>query len=219
MDERKPAFADIYLCSLAEAEKLPAGFCREHFPKRTERAERFRLSEDRLRAVGVGAILSAIGIPEENIAYTGSGKPYDVTGRVRFSITHSAEYAAVAVGETEIGVDLERRSPDHIRVAKRMMTEAEQAYTEGDPLFRFFALWTLKESVSKLTGEGLSCGFPGLDVLPLTDGKSILLGEKRIFAATETFGEYTVSVATENTAPAIRLHFLTAADLTGEKMR
>lgn len=81
--------------------------------------------------------------------------------RLSFSLTHTAGLVAVAVATgRDVGVDAEAVVADAATsaVAETFCTPAElqafDALDEGDRLARFFALWTLKESILKAAGKG-----------------------------------------------------------------
>lgn len=86
------------------------------------------------------------------------GKPYFPEYReVHFNISHSGNLAVCAVGETELGADIERIRPVREAVCRRVFTEREQDWLrqKADTKEAFIRLWTLKESYIKATGQGL----------------------------------------------------------------
>lgn len=94
-----------------------------------------------------------------------NGKPY-IIGYDNFfyNISHSGDYVAIAYGDRPVGVDIEHircggmRKTD-VAVARRCFTDEEYAYvTADDELFteRFCRIWTMKESLLKLKGIGVS---------------------------------------------------------------
>lgn len=81
--------------------------------------------------------------------------------RLSFSLTHTDRLVAVAVATgRDVGVDAEAVAADAATsaVAETFCTPAElqafDALDEGDRRARFFALWTLKESILKAAGKG-----------------------------------------------------------------
>lgn len=81
--------------------------------------------------------------------------------RPSFSLTHTAGLVAVAIATgRDVGVDAETVVADAATaaVAATFCTPAElrafDALDDGDRLARFFALWTLKESILKAVGTG-----------------------------------------------------------------
>jgi len=96
---------------------------------------------------------------EIEFRYGPHGKPH-IEGP-RFNISHSGGLALIALGQVEVGVDVElprqRRTDD---IARRFFAPGEKERLFAlDPELRyqaFFRLWTCKEAFLKATGEGLS---------------------------------------------------------------
>ena len=88
------------------------------------------------------------------------GKPYLENGP-HFSISHSRGMVAVAIGERNMGLDIEVIRRFHQLVPQRIMSRKEYEWfcRRGELKGDFFALWTLKESYYKYLGTGLR-GFP-----------------------------------------------------------
>ena len=81
--------------------------------------------------------------------YPASGKPYFETGP-RFSLSHSFLAGMCCISPAPVGADIERIRPVNMRAFSRFCSPDELASCS------VFDLWVLKESLSKLTGEGLS---------------------------------------------------------------
>ena len=96
------------------------------------------------------------------LRYAESGKPYVGVGSGMFvSISHSHGLCAVAVSDSEIGIDIEYIDPNRPyerlkRLAKRFFATDELEYAAADLTERFFEVWCAKESYVKYTGDGLS---------------------------------------------------------------
>lgn len=99
-------------------------------------------------------------IEAPEILRTEKGKPY-LTDGPSFSISHSRGYVGVAVGDSEIGLDLEEVRPHHDKLPKRIFSPGEYEWfcSRSETKADFFTLWTLKESYYKYLGTGL-VGFP-----------------------------------------------------------
>lgn len=101
------------------------------------------------------------GIPEERQEFTCNkyGKPAlkDNPG-LHFNISHCRELAVCAVAKCPVGVDAEKIRSFPENVLRRCFTEREITYVKNnpDPDMAFFQLWTLKESLVKAIGIGLS---------------------------------------------------------------
>ena len=93
-----------------------------------------------------------------NIAYGEMGKPYAANLNIHFSVSHSGSFAAVAISDKPVGVDIEKLRPFSAAVANKIFTEKEKDYlmsvpcTEQSKSLHFFELWTIKEAYIKLHG-------------------------------------------------------------------
>ncbi len=101
------------------------------------------------------------GIPEsrQEFVYNKYGKPsLKDDCSFHFNISHCEELAVCATATKPIGADAEkiRKFPEH--VLRRCFTEREIKFVResSSPETAFFQLWTLKESLVKATGKGLS---------------------------------------------------------------
>jgi 4'-phosphopantetheinyl transferase len=97
-------------------------------------------------------------------------------GEVWWSASASSGFAAVALAEWRVGLDLERRAERRRwrGIASRFFSEAEGLAIAGSPQ-RFLDFWTLKEAYLKALGLGLPGGLRSLDcagLAPAEDGWS-----------------------------------------------
>ena len=88
-------------------------------------------------------------------------KPFFLNCPLKFSLSHSEEMALCAAGDTEVGCDTEFVRPVEHSIAERFFAREEAEYLakirdENARTDAFFRLWTLKESVIKCAGKGLS---------------------------------------------------------------
>lgn len=96
-----------------------------------------------------------------NLVYSPHGKPFFSNHPARFSLSHCRGLVCCALSEEDIGVDAEQILSYSSRLARRICTPEELEYlaSASDQTEALTALWTLKESLMKLTGEGLQYGF------------------------------------------------------------
>lgn len=117
---------------------------------------------------------TASAVPDE--AKGKNDKPYFPSRPdVRFSLSHSDNYAVLAMGETEIGCDIEKvRDINYKPIANRWFSGGE--IDAADSVENYFSVWTKKEAYLKLTADGLA-GIKKFDVTkPLEfDGKPVVL--------------------------------------------
>jgi phosphopantetheinyl transferase len=105
---------------------------------RKDTAQRYYKIEDQLRSLAAGFLLGKyLNVKSaEDLRYNEYGKPFLVrAGAPFFSLSHAGNFAALAVGETEIGVDIEPASA---------MENTED-----------LRLWTAREAAGKALGLGL----------------------------------------------------------------
>jgi len=95
------------------------------------------------------AFFSAASLPPQKVLKAPSGKPYFSEEDLFLSPSHSGELYAVAFAPFPIGLDVEKEETEKKRVAEKYFSEEEKR-------FPFSLVWTAKEAVTKLTGEGLS---------------------------------------------------------------
>lgn len=107
------------------------------------------------------------GLAPEAVIFlrTDKGKPYLPQSDIRFSLSHSGDWALLAVGKVElIGVDIEavRATRDLRGIAENYYHphEIAQLQTLAGVVQSdyFYRLWTLKEAFFKALGTGISTG-------------------------------------------------------------
>ena len=148
---------------------------------------------------------------------TERGKPYFPNSPdIGVSVSHSGEYFVCALTQGDVGVDLqehrvlvsetrEEAEARFKRMARRFYHPAEAEFIDSNTFYRFFAIWTAKESYVKYTGQGIDNDFSAFGVLP-DEGlapQSIDSGEPAFWHAlgkefcTQRFGDnYSLCVCT-----------------------
>lgn len=93
------------------------------------------------------------------------GKPFVSGGEICFNLSHSDNYALCAVSDSQVGCDIERIRQYKNKVAERFFTRKEFCLLEGSKRqdILFTRLWTMKESILKCLGAGLSGGLSEYD--------------------------------------------------------
>jgi len=190
---------ELFLMTIEEAANIERDYCSEHFPKRLARADRFVRHEDYLRCIGAGALIFGIlGLEEKDLKESKYGKLSAPQSGKCFSISHSGDYILLAVDDREIGADVELIDPRHETLADRVCLPDERNWLHGRGADAFFAVWTLKESMMKLTGRGMTMDAQSFSVLPLIENGEMLFEGSRIYAKTLSLGSYRLSVCAEN---------------------
>ncbi len=103
----------------------------------------------RKERVGARVLLHHLLRREEPVAYLPSGKPYLVSGACHISISHTADYVAVALhSRHEVGIDIERYGARALRLKDRFVREDESL---GDSeVYMALLHWSAKETAFKL---------------------------------------------------------------------
>ncbi len=102
-----------------------------------------------------------INADKSDFSYFKNGKPHFAGyPNLHISISHSANIALCAVSDFEIGVDTEYVSDFKEGICRRFFCESEcnqilSAQNIEEKRNRFYRMWALKESYSKLTGRGI----------------------------------------------------------------
>lgn len=136
------------------------------------RAGRFAFERDRIRFIqshGVTRLIlgEVLQVQASELKFSRGpwGKPrLEMTSShvvPEFSLSHSGDYCALAIGRSAVGIDIEkiRDVPQMNEIAQRHFAPAEfqqiTALAGIDRQAAFFASWTRKEAVAKALGFGL----------------------------------------------------------------
>ena len=118
--------------------------------------------------------LAAEKFNNTEIVRTEKGKPYfKYIPDLFFSISHSGDITVVAIGDTPLGVDVEKIKKADLRVIKRFLKEEADYITECDSDYRFFEIWTKKEATVKFYSSRL-CNCADIDTFNLPKTLSVL---------------------------------------------
>ena len=105
------------------------------------------------------------------IRITDRGKPYFVSGKWHFSISHTSRHAFCALSECPVGIDAEELDRNiNLRLADKILSPNERARFDAtkDKRLALLTFWVLKEAAAKCSGEGLR-GYPNHTDFSLDD--------------------------------------------------
>ena len=154
------------------------------------------LPEDRKRTLAGRYLLKKIikeiyGRESFEFSYNENGKPE--LDFCFFSISHSGNYAACAVAQTPVGIDIEDTGRFKIREKYMLFTDNETRYVnERDSARRFCIIWTRKEAYIKAAGGVLASASETELVTPELSLKDSYGGYA---FDTRDFGEYVITTA------------------------
>jgi 4'-phosphopantetheinyl transferase len=141
------------------------------------------------------------------------GKPFlrKPASPLQFNLSHSGELAALVVTSGfRCGIDIERvRSKiSDQALARRFFSARENAWLQSLPAGQrrhgFFRIWSVKESILKAEGLGISVPLSTVDTSGVLNGTSSLVSTLWVAELNVAEG-YTSAVAVENHAPGIRI--------------
>ncbi len=125
------------------------------------------------------SLYSGIPAGELLIEIDANGKPYFINAEIHFNLSHTGSAVVAAFADSAVGIDIESRGRcrDFIGIARRFFHPAEaDAVSRSNDEEQFLRLWTAKEAMLKLSGEGLSGGLP--DAKPGDGGRGSLRGNE-----------------------------------------
>lgn len=134
-------------------------------PERQKKAQRYKMPGDKKRCIAGGVLLRHF-LGDTVISDNGFGKPVAENG-VGFNLSHSGEWVLLAVGDGEIGCDIERPEiVSYEKMGRIVFTENELRLVNEarDKMGEFFKLWTKKEALLKCIGEGFHRPAKSVDV-------------------------------------------------------
>lgn len=162
-------------------------------PERQRKVLACAQEEDRLLSLGAGLLLyRVLGVQvDSQLEVNPYGAPRLSAGKPFFSLSHSGEYALLAVSDAPVGADIQLRKPVKPNLLSRIATQEEMASNMD-----FFTLFTRKEAMMKASGLGFSLSPKSFSVLePL-----VYEGEVYHFFTLHR-GEYVLSFATQEKQP------------------
>ena len=133
--------------------------------QRREQALKYRYEQGQRLCVAAYLLLKRALREQEGITanpvfgYGEHGKPFIVGHpELYFSLSHCKEAAACVLSRRPVGIDVESVGRYRESVARYAMNDAElhQIQQAANPEVEFVRLWTMKESLLKLTGEGIN---------------------------------------------------------------
>ena len=140
----------------------------------------FRI-EDSHRCIVADGLLryvlrKSFGTDQVTLCKTKAGKPY-LVGRedFHFNLSHSGNWVVIAWADRAVGIDVEflRSTENKDRLAQRFFHPQEQAYlaqARGQEwAWRFFEIWTKKESYLKYLGTGIDRALNSFSVFDLPE--------------------------------------------------
>lgn len=151
---------------------------KELHQSRAEKLTQYKMTDDRIRGLTAGLLLEhglCEYIKENNLrpiereqdgrlkieyGYKENGKPFlKAYPEIHFSLSHSGDLVVLAIGDKEIGIDVQQWKGYQDKIAKRFYHANEKERLEHcEPKSReelFYRFWCIKEAYIKYTGRGI----------------------------------------------------------------
>lgn len=133
---------------------------------------------------------------KEKVDYGKNGKPFLVEHpEIHFNLSHCDGCAVCAIDTSPVGIDVENIRSFNEKTAKRVCTESELEFinSSASPESSFFKLWTLKESIVKNTGTGITIPLRQFDFSIFSDNTVKCNHDEFVFDLIE-YGNFVISV-------------------------
>jgi 4'-phosphopantetheinyl transferase len=130
------------------------------------------------------SMYTKIELSKLDFKYGIRGKPFIESNPVLFNLSHSGDFLALCIADSEVGIDIEipdkNLSTDINYIANAHFTPAEaetiiSASNAEASIATFYRLWTCKEAALKVIGLGLHHPMNEIDCLKLLDIKGITI--------------------------------------------
>jgi 4'-phosphopantetheinyl transferase len=143
------------------------------------RAERYYRDEDRQRFMYTRAILRILAgyytnqHPDRIRILAGLNNKPELDGNTgwHINVSHSGSWVLIALGRVNLGIDVEKISPDFpfhdVLMPSFSPDEQQRIETSSEARLAFYQLWTRKEALLKATAKGIHDDLPRI---PSLDG-------------------------------------------------
>lgn len=156
--------------------------------ERIEKANRLFKQDDRLLSLG-GSYFIEKYTPSTPLLISKEGRPYK--RNCHFSISHSGDYVIFAKADNPIGVDIQKFRHFKENLVSFTMSE-EQVHRIKNPQ-DFFKMWSLKESLTKCIGRGLTGDFK---TIVAKEGAYSYDG-KKFYSSVKEKDDYSIAITIE----------------------
>lgn len=151
----KPDDTELYFWLIGESAEELASLIPGGDSLLAEAHERFKAPKRQCEWLAVRALLQQTPHKRLEILYQNGGKPYFGNSDKHISISHTQEFAAIAIAGRPIGIDIESPERNAHAVASAFLQpqEMEALPADGDQKREAVRLWSVKEAAFKLAPE------------------------------------------------------------------
>ncbi len=102
--------------------------------------------------LSVRKLLQKINLTDEDLFYDNLGKPHLKSSQF-ISISHSHEFATIAISNQKIGIDIEMQRDKIIKIANKFSVEKLSKKNEQNYIRKLTVIWGAKEAIFKIKNE------------------------------------------------------------------
>lgn len=177
---------------------------------RQKKIDAFKPAPSKKLSLGAGILLymgfKELGLEKAEIEFGKNDKPLiKGNSEICFNLSHSGSMAVCAISDKNVGIDIEENKIFSEKLINYIYNEKETNYIKGIALDQknenkmFTKLWTMKESLMKYDGTGLSMGPSSIIIDMENESFSLKKGVKfeNVFFTSYELLDYQVSVCSE----------------------
>lgn len=150
-------FANVENFKLEKVQNLLPDF-------RLEKIQKLSLEKDKKLSAAAYFLLERalkkhkINIKNFKWEETKNGKPFLSDCPLKFSLSHSGNYVAVALSKNEVGIDVQEMKEVDPKITNLVFNEDDHRFynDSNDKLHAFYKIWTCKEALIKMSDDGLA---------------------------------------------------------------
>lgn len=133
---------------------------------RTQKLKKFKFKDAAEQGTAADLLLQEMLGFMPQIEQIGIGKPKLINSALEFNLSHSGRFAACAVSDTPVGIDIQKRGVFNPSAAKRSFADDELDFLDKseDKEQAFLEIWCKKESFLKATGTGITVNLNSFSV-------------------------------------------------------
>jgi phosphopantetheinyl transferase len=139
---------DFFLCQKSEWTLNDVGLSNSEL----ENYHTIKSISRRIEFLGI-RLLKNFCFPKHEITYLKNGKPVLENSSKHISISHSKNFVAFALAESEIGIDIEECNERILKVKDRFLNETEKSFFNLNSIVELTIAWCVKEALFKLNGN------------------------------------------------------------------
>jgi phosphopantetheinyl transferase len=121
-----------------------------------QKLKKIKFKKHKKQFLAMQQLLKFLGLNSYYLSYDTNGKPFLSNGQ-HIAISHSGNYAVLAISNKNIGIDIEKKQTKLKRIASKFIGTEVDFITKKDELTFLTKIWTAKEALYKLKNrKGLS---------------------------------------------------------------